>query len=1442
MNQTPAPIASATRSYKTLAAVARLLLWWVLAGWGLFAITWGVLHLFIVPRIGEWRPELERWASASVGVPVRVGSLSAEPQASASGLLPNLMPILALRDVQLFDPQGRPALQLPLVRATVSVGSLWRRGFEQIVIDQPVLDVRRTAQGRIEVAGLDFSDAGNDRGGADWFFSQSQFVIEGGTVRWTDDLRRQPPLALDALHLVVRNTARSHHLRLDATPPPDWGQRFSLRARLREPLLDLARNRAPGQAPWQRWDGELYADFARVDVAQLRAYVDLSDWGVEVRTGQGALRAWADVARGQISGATADVALQGVAVQLGPQLPPLLLDDITGRLAAQWDHRGFDLSTHQLRFRTREGAQWPGGVLHLKQTHASAQRPASLALTADQLDLAALSAIASRLPLAANFHSLLARLQPAGRVEGLSASWQGVSPPEPDPASAPGPAPEPLPVHAPAPWPGGSYQAKGRVVGLALAGEPSGQMSISGQFPLPGRPGVQGATVDFDLDQDGGRAQLRLQNGSLDLPGVFEETRLPLTRLEAEATWRIEGERIDVAVDGLRLANADTEGTAQLRWHTSDPQLSPSGGRFPGVLDLSATLSRATATRIHRYLPLTVDPDTRRYLREAVRGGSASQINFRVQGDLYDMPFDTPAGAPTHATAEAPTSTVFQTPGAAPTPTGVFRIGAQLQGLDFAYVPAHLQSADELAWPGLRGVSGQLVLDRAALQLSALQGGIEGAPNVQLSEASIRIDDMNPGAVLVVNARAQGPGQELLGFVRNSPLNAMTDQALAQTRASGSASVQFQLSLPFSDLPATRVAGSVQLQGNDLHISPDAPLLGRASGSVQFSETGFSVSAAQARLYGGEVRFEGGLRPDANGQPRLQFRGQGTASAEGLREANLGFVSRLFDNASGSAAYTAQLGFRAGLPELQISSNLQGMALHLPAPLDKSADASLPVRFESQLLSVVNDQAHTDRLFIQLGAAPNPLASLQFERDLRGDSPRVLRGSVAVGLVGHEAAPLPAEGVLGNIRLDTLHLDDWQRALASATGPDTRSAHPALHANGNANADLSYLPTSLALRADRLTVAGRVFNGVVLGGVREGTQWRANIDADELNGYVAYRQPSPGNAGSVFARLARLNLAPTVATDVEQLLQQPASVPALDIAVDALQLGSRRLGRVEVEAVNRASPGGSEWRLTKLQLSVPEARLSASGNWAVQTVPNNGNNSNNNGSALQRRTAVSFGLDISDSGQLLARFGHPGAVRGGKGRIQGNIGWLGSPLALDYPSLSGQLQLDIERGQFLKVDPGAAKLLGVLSLQALPRRLALDFRDVFSEGFAFDFVRGDARIDHGVLFTNNLQMKGVNAAVLMEGSADLAREQQDLNVVVVPEINAGTASLIASAINPAVGLGSFLAQFLLRQPLQSATTQEFHITGGWADPQIETIQRVLPAAANPANPPAAVKP
>jgi len=152
--------------------------------------------------------------------------------------------------------------------------------------------------------------------------------------------------------------------------------------------------------------------------------------------------------------------------------------------------------------------------------------------------------------------------------------------------------------------------------------------------------------------------------------------------------------------------------------------------------------------------------------------------------------------------------------------------------------------------------------------------------------------------------------------------------------------------------------------------------------------------------------------------------------------------------------------------------------------------------------------------------------------------------------------------------------------------------------------------------------------------------------------------------------------------------------------------------------------------------------------------------------------------------------------------------------------------MDIASGQFLKVEPGAAKLLGVLSLQSIPRRLTLDFRDIFSDGFAFDGITGSANINNGVASTTNLKMRGVSATVLIEGSADIDKESQNLRAVVIPEINAGAASVAyALAVNPVIGAGTFLAQLFLREPLARAFTFEYKITGPWTDPAVTKVDR-----------------
>jgi uncharacterized protein (TIGR02099 family) len=931
--------------------------------------------------------------------------------------------------------------------------------------------------------------------------------------------------------------------------------------------------------------------------------------------------------------------------------------------------------------------------------------------------------------------------------------------------------------------------------------------------------------LDFDVNQDGGKLSLRLAAGALDFPGVFEDARVPFDRLSLDAQWRLSAGKAVVELRNVKFSAPDAEGQFQASWRSPE---TAAAHESLGHLDLQGSLSRGVGARAHRYLPLVLPELVRHYVRDAVLQGDVSDVKFKVSGLVDLVPFVDAS-------------------------QGEFKISAKVKNGVFAYLPKSLQTdADSKlgVWPPLADFKAELLFNRDVFEINAASAKLLGASSLRLVKGNARIPDLMHSSTLEVNLGVKGQMQDALTFVNSSPLSALTRRVLDQATASGAGELDLRLSLPLANMDKSRVQGNLSVSNSELQLTPTVPLLSRLKGQLTFTENGFNISAAQALVLGGEMRFEGGSRPAPRAAPNAQeaesviaFRAQGTLSSDGLRQASeLGFGARLAQNASGTAAYTATLGFRRGLAEVMVASNLQGMALSLPAPLSKSADALLPIRFENTLLreSLLPGQTAQDRLSLSIGS----LVSATYVRDVSTDVVRVLRGGVGVGLEAGESVPEPIAGVAANINLLSLDIDKWEKLFSASAGVPLSAgagagAAVAVAANtsntakaaNSANAMQTYLPTQMAIRAKALVLQGRQLNHVVVGGSREGLNWRANIAADELNGYVEFRQSgasASAAAGRLYARLSRLKLEQSSATDVENILeQQPASLPSLDIVVDDFELKGRRLGRVEIDAVNRnqqsTAVGAREWRLNKLNLIMPEATLTASGNWAAinaQAAPVTPRNSSD-----ARRTVMNFRLDIADSGELLQRFGMPGLIRSGKGKMEGQIAWLGSPLSLDYPSMNGQFNINVESGQFLKAEPGIAKLLGVLSLQSLPRRLTLDFRDVFSQGFAFDFVRGDVNIKQGLASTNNLQMKGVNAAVLMEGSADIAKETQDIEVVVVPEINAGTASLIATAINPAIGLGTFLAQYFLRTPLTEAATKQFRIDGSWSDPRITPVAK-----------------
>jgi uncharacterized protein YhdP len=263
------------------------------------------------------------------------------------------------------------------------------------------------------------------------------------------------------------------------------------------------------------------------------------------------------------------------------------------------------------------------------------------------------------------------------------------------------------------------------------------------------------------------------------------------------------------------------------------------------------------------------------------------------------------------------------------------------------------------------------------------------------------------------------------------------------------------------------------------------------------------------------------------------------------------------------------------------------------------------------------------------------------------------------------------------------------------------------------------------------------------------------------------------------------------------------ALPALDLVVDNLVWKGLAFGKVEMRA--EPEPDGG-WKLHNLSMRNPDGTLTVEGTY--------------NADEFSPRTDVSIKLEFPNAGKALARFGYPDTVKNGSGTLVGGLWWAGALDEFSYAGLNGWFNLNMGKGQFLKVDPGIGRLIGILSLQALPSRIALDFTDVFSDGLAFDNITGTVQMKQGVMETNDFLIGGVSAKVAMQGQVDLQHETQNLHVRVMPVMGSSVSLLSAFAAGPIIGGGIFLASKILNDPLDKLVSFEYDITGTWTDPTV----------------------
>jgi uncharacterized protein YhdP len=466
-----------------------------------------------------------------------------------------------------------------------------------------------------------------------------------------------------------------------------------------------------------------------------------------------------------------------------------------------------------------------------------------------------------------------------------------------------------------------------------------------------------------------------------------------------------------------------------------------------------------------------------------------------------------------------------------------------------------------------------------------------------------------------------------------------------------------------------------------------------------------------------------------------------------------------------------------------LESNLQGLAINLPEPLVKRAAETWPARFERRMVAAGEDS---------LSASVGNIVSMNLLRRVEGEEATITRGAVRFG--GKAAAP-DRGGVWMSGTVKALDLDRWRDLVEQGKG-GTRVVW------GGIDVNLGVVD-ALGWRFNDLAVKASVDDG----------QWHTVLSGKELDGEVTWQ---PQNGGKLVARMKTLAIpaaapgADAAASREPQSRTEPQDLPALDVVAEQFLFKDRPYGRLELAAV----PEGRDWRLERLHLSNPESNLKLDGVWrSAQPRP---------------VTQVKLQLETSNIGKLLSRFGYPEGVRGGTAKLEGSLSWSGALYELDYPTMSGDLKLEAAKGQFVKLDPGIGKLLGVLNLQALPRRATLDFRDVFSGGFAFDEISGAARIERGTATTENFHVRGPAANVVMGGTVDLARETQNLRVRITPHLTESVAVAGALVGGPIAGVATYLAQKVLKDPFGQAATYEYDVAGTWSEPTVKRVPRQPP--------------
>ena len=888
----------------------------------------------------------------------------------------------------------------------------------------------------------------------------------------------------------------------------------------------------------------------------------------------------------------------------------------------------------------------------------------------------------------------------------------------------------------------------------------------------PERPAVE--QLSGRLHGSGKRAGITMDGaaGRFSIPGLYSNRLLfssmdgTLSWSRPETGWKLHTDHFSVANNDMSLA---VRGSAEIEEARPAP-----------YLDLVAEIRSERLENMYSYMPYTNKFRIRDWMERSLHAGYVDSAIAVIRGYADEYPFRNNNG--------------------------------QLRGI--------VTLSDSIVeysphWPAVDDVDAEILFENEVMTANVTAGSVFGA-KITGATGIIRDLSRRPKIVDLVG-NVKGPEKDLEIFIAQSPL--AQDRIIRyanQALAAGNFDMDLDMIIPIrAPQLQSSLAGTLRLEGARLVSGASNVELEQVNGAVNFTRDSVSGRGLSALFRGQPVALAmSGAKNTPHKPPAFTITGHSTDEfiIEQIKErfpGAAGFATGLGKNLSGATGWQARFTFEQnpeGLAQrLVISSDMYGLSLDLPEPLRKST-------YDRRILTVSKTLQEVSPTVLQyeggVQARLHPGQDNTLERlDI------FLGGATRTRLPGAPGSGHKEVNLTGH--MEQVVLNDWRNAIASfIPGRDTATAGREPGPGGNLQARapgfFSTANLNIDLETDLLTIFRQSFPHSSLQASRSKGDWRAAVQGENLEGeFFLPRVRSAENRVEI--HLDKLVIS-EVDNDEAKGRTDPKTLPHLRAGIADLTYGDFHLGNMKF----LASPIAAGLSFEEIEFTKPEMTITGTGTWAKPFG----------------RDKSKFTIDVKADKlhRLLNTFGYDAtAIKAGKTRISIDAGWDGSPDEFSLDKLAGTFDLRVKKGQLLEVSPAAGRLFGLLSIQTLPRRLTLDFTDLFGKGLAFDKLTGSFNIANGNAYTNDLHLSGPSADVLVSGRTGLSDQDYDQLVTVTPQIadNLPLASALLGPVGIGVGAVLYLAGNMfdsINDNIDKMLRYQYTIKGSWNNPKIEKLK------------------